>query len=84
MCSKSTNEGVVSREVRCFFYIFVSVFYVQEMKQYHASNGEAFEAEAKLKHTQEQKAKVETQANRTSRKFKNMEKQVEKVDNFSY
>ena len=60
------------------------MFYVQEMKQYHASNGEAFEAEAKLKHTQEQKAKVETQANRTSRKFKNMEKQVEKVNNFSY
>lgn len=49
------------------------------MKQYHTSNGEAFEMEAKLKHVQEQKAKVEPQVNKTSKKLKNLEKQIEKV-----
>ncbi|XP_067937125.1 SLIT-ROBO Rho GTPase-activating protein 1-like isoform X2 [Watersipora subatra] len=49
-----------------------------EMKQYHTANSQAWEAETKLKHSQEQKTKVESQANKASKKLKNLEKQVEK------
>lgn len=49
------------------------------MKQYHVSNGDAYDAETKLKHAQDQKTKVESQANKASKKLKTLEKQVEKV-----
>lgn len=49
------------------------------MKQYHTSNSEAYDLEAKLKQSQEQKSRVESQAGKASKKFKNLEKQVEKV-----
>lgn len=49
------------------------------MKQYHVSNGDSYDAETKLKHAQDQKTKVESQANKASKKLKTLEKQVEKV-----
>lgn len=49
------------------------------MKQYHVYNGQAKQAEAKLKHTEELRLKVEQQANKASKKLKTLEKQREKV-----
>ena len=59
----------------CVFFCF----FIQEMKQYHVSNGDSYDAETKLKHAQDQRTKVESQANKASKKLKTLEKQVEKV-----
>lgn len=53
------------------------------MKQYHVCNGLAKQAEAKLKHTEEVRLKVEQQANKASKKLKTLEKQREKVWHFN-
>ena len=54
---------------------------VQAMKTYHVYHGESKQAESKLRYTESQKAKVEQHASKgtLSRKFKNFEKQTEKV-----
>ena len=51
------------------------------MKTYHMYHGESLQAESKLRLVEGQKVKVEQHAGRgtLSRKFKNFDKQIEKV-----
>lgn len=51
------------------------------MKTYHVYHGESKQAESKLRYAENQKSKVEQHASRgtISKKFRNFEKQTEKV-----
>ena len=57
---------------------------LQAMKTYHMYHGESLQAESKLRLVEGQKVKVEQHAGRgtLSRKFKNFDKQIEKVKMF--
>lgn len=60
-------------------FVWLAKLCTQEMKLYHVYHAEAADAESKLKHSEEQRAKVAAQANPASRKLKTLEQQVEKV-----
>jgi len=49
------------------------------MKQHHMANGEAYEAENKLKSAQEQRNKLEKQVDKSSKKLKKLESTVGRV-----